>query len=128
MAAIYALDGSTITEGLQGCETCDEAINMAREIAAERGEPVTLDDDDGTWTVDPDGCCAKDESADGADTDRAYELLAEWEPDEADREDIVAVFRAIYDRDPDDDEDAVSLIYAAPVTEDIASGIVDALS
>jgi hypothetical protein len=51
MAAIYTLEGYTITEGLQGCIKCDEAINMACEIARERGVDVILDDDDGSWLV-----------------------------------------------------------------------------
>jgi len=56
MAAIYDYaTGYAITEGLQGCETCDEAIDMAIEIAAERGVPVVLEDDDGNWLVKPDG-------------------------------------------------------------------------
>ena len=56
MAAIYDYEtGNTITEGLQGCDTCDRAINMAIEMAAERGVPVVLDDDDGQWLVKPDG-------------------------------------------------------------------------
>ena len=56
MAAIYDYKtGNTITEGLQGCNTCDQAINMAIEMAAERGVPVVLEDDDGNWLVKPDG-------------------------------------------------------------------------
>lgn len=55
-AAIYdAETGDTITEGLQGCHVCDEAIQTARRIAAERDEPVHLTDDDGEWLVKPDG-------------------------------------------------------------------------
>lgn len=56
MAAIYdAKNGDTITEGLQGCDTSDEALKAARRIAKERGVPVLLDDDDGRWNVHPDG-------------------------------------------------------------------------
>lgn len=55
MAAIYDLDGTALTEGLQGCETCDEALQVARRMAAKRGEAVHLDDDDGEWLVYPDG-------------------------------------------------------------------------
>lgn len=55
MAAIYDMDGSTITDGLHGCTVCDEAIDMARRIAARRGEAVELHDDDGRWTVYADG-------------------------------------------------------------------------
>lgn len=56
MAAIYnMLDGTAITQGLQGCSVCDEAIQAARRIAADRGEDVHLVDDDGEWIVHPDG-------------------------------------------------------------------------
>ena len=56
MAAIYDLEtGYAITEGLQGCRVCDEAANLAREIARDRNEPVELDDDDSSWIVYPDG-------------------------------------------------------------------------
>lgn len=56
MAAIYSTtDNDTITEGLQGSNTCDQAINMAREEASERGETVHLKDDDGEWLVGPRG-------------------------------------------------------------------------
>lgn len=47
--------GEYITQGLQGCKTCDEAIQMARRMAAERQKPVVLDDDDGQWVIQPDG-------------------------------------------------------------------------
>lgn len=57
-AAIYDVrTGDVITEGLQTCRVCDEALNMARRIAAERGEPVLLVDADGHWHVQPDGDC-----------------------------------------------------------------------
>lgn len=56
MAAIYTYEtGDAITEGLQGCEICDEAIQIAQRIAADRGEPVVLEDDDGEWLVPSDG-------------------------------------------------------------------------
>lgn len=56
MAAIYDMDdGSTITEGLQGSNVCDEAMQAARRIAARREETVLLVDDDGHWLVRPDG-------------------------------------------------------------------------
>ncbi len=61
MAAIYTLDSETITEGLQGCSVCDEALQIARRIAAERAETVVLDDDDGLWLVAPDGTCTESE-------------------------------------------------------------------
>ena len=51
MATVYTVDGDVITEGLQGCTMCDEAI-LAAEAAADRhGEPVILADDDGEWRV-----------------------------------------------------------------------------
>ena len=54
MAAIYDMaSGWPITEGLQGCYVCDQAIDMAQEIADEREECVLLDDDDGQWVVHP---------------------------------------------------------------------------
>jgi hypothetical protein len=45
----------TIAAGLQPAARCDEAIIAARRIAADRDEPVLLDDSDGVWRVDPDG-------------------------------------------------------------------------
>jgi hypothetical protein len=47
--------GEYITQGLQGSNSCDEAIQMATRMANERQEPVVLDDDDGQWVVNPDG-------------------------------------------------------------------------
>ena len=55
MAEIYHPDGWIITEGLQGDDVCDEAIRAAREIAAERGEFMVLEDDDDILAVYPDG-------------------------------------------------------------------------
>ena len=56
MADIYDFEeGDVITQGLQGSSVCDDAIRFARNIAADRGEPVVLDDDDGAWLVHPDG-------------------------------------------------------------------------
>lgn len=56
MAAIFNYQtADTISAGLQGCKTCDEAIQAARRIAATRGEAVVLEDDDGVWLVDPNG-------------------------------------------------------------------------
>jgi hypothetical protein len=58
MAAIYdATTGETITEGLQGCSRCDEALIAAREWAEDWGEAVHLVDDDGEWIVYQDGHC-----------------------------------------------------------------------
>ena len=56
MATIYDAETAvTITGGFQGCTVCDEAIQAAKRIAAEREEDVILDDDDGYWLVDSDG-------------------------------------------------------------------------
>jgi hypothetical protein len=55
MAAVYDMDGHAITEGLQGCKVCDEAIQAARAIASRRDEAVVLEDDDGHWIVHPNG-------------------------------------------------------------------------
>jgi hypothetical protein len=54
-ASIYDGEGRTITEGLQPASVCDEAIQAARRIAANREEDVYLLDDDGAWIVSPDG-------------------------------------------------------------------------
>jgi hypothetical protein len=55
MATIYTIDGDIITEGLQGRAQCDEALQLARRIAAERDEAVELHDDGSAWRVEPDG-------------------------------------------------------------------------
>lgn len=61
MAAIYDYEtGGTLTEGLQGSQVCDEAVQIARRMAASRGVPVLLVDDDGDWVVMPDGECVSD--------------------------------------------------------------------
>lgn len=46
--------GEYITQGLQGCTTCDAAIQAAKRIAADTQQPIVLDDDDGQWIVYPD--------------------------------------------------------------------------
>ncbi|CAM6053504.1 unnamed protein product [Sphagnum tenellum] len=46
MATIYDETGRHITEGLQGCSKCDEAILRARAIAAQNNRPVILYDED----------------------------------------------------------------------------------
>lgn len=43
----------------------------------------------------------------------ANEALDQWEPDEADEDEIAAVFEAIFERAPDKNDDPVSDIYAA---------------
>ena len=55
MAEIYSKNGEEITAGLQGSSVCNEAIRAAKNIARDRGEEVMLQDDDGRWTVYPDG-------------------------------------------------------------------------
>ena len=56
MAAIYDIEtGNTLTEGLQGCNACDEAIQHAKRFADEAGHSVQLSDDDGDWEVFPAG-------------------------------------------------------------------------
>lgn len=58
MASIYDYDdGHPIALGFQGSRVCDEAVQAARRIAADMGEPVELHDDDGEWLVHPDGSC-----------------------------------------------------------------------
>ena len=59
MADIYTMNAEKITVGLQGSVVCDEAIQAAKAIAADRDETVRLEDDgelidvhtDGTTTV-----------------------------------------------------------------------------
>jgi len=54
MAAIYNYQtGDEITAGLQGCKTCDEALQAAQRAADDKGEDVELVDDDGRWLVHP---------------------------------------------------------------------------
>lgn len=54
-ATIYDGNGYEITGGLQPSSVSDQAINVAQRLAAERGEPVYLADDDGGWEVAPSG-------------------------------------------------------------------------
>jgi len=57
-ATIYTSDTlEIITDGLQTCRVCDEALNTARELAGERGELVLLEDADGLWLVPRAGKC-----------------------------------------------------------------------
>lgn len=69
MAAIYTLDGNEITVGLQGCDTCDEAIQAANAWADIRGEQVHLVDDDGEWLVHPAAADGTRPAADEVETD-----------------------------------------------------------
>ena len=45
--------GDILTDGLQGCNKCDEAILTAYRMADARGRTVLLMDDDGEWVVHP---------------------------------------------------------------------------
>lgn len=53
MAAVYTTNGNELCTGLQGCRTCDEAIQAAERCADDLGEDVQLNDDDGIWLVHP---------------------------------------------------------------------------
>ncbi len=55
MAHILDRQGDFITEGLQSCTVCDDAINLALKLAAKRNESVFLVDEDGNWQVHPNG-------------------------------------------------------------------------
>jgi len=56
MTTIYdAENGYAITSGLQSQDVCDEAIDTAMSIAAERGESVILEDEGKLWLVEEDG-------------------------------------------------------------------------
>ena len=55
MAAIYTMDGYTITAAIEGCKVSDIAIRTAERQARERGEDVHLVDDDGEWIISPNG-------------------------------------------------------------------------
>ncbi len=56
MAAIYdVVSGYPITQGLEGCRACDQAVQTAIRIAAARMQSVHLEDDDGDWMVHPNG-------------------------------------------------------------------------
>lgn len=55
MAEIYTQNGEEITVGLQSSAVCDEAIQAAKGIAADRGETVRLEDDGEAFDVSPDG-------------------------------------------------------------------------
>ena len=44
-----------ITTGLEVSRRSSEARTVAKEIASDRNETVTLFDDDGDWDIDPDG-------------------------------------------------------------------------
>ena len=57
MATIYSLNtGDTITAGLPSSARCDEALNIAKIIAREKGQTVILDDDErGELLIGPRG-------------------------------------------------------------------------
>lgn len=58
-ASIYTHGGELVTEGLNTCESSDQAIKVARAIAEERGESVILEDSDGLWCVADTGDATK---------------------------------------------------------------------
>lgn len=63
MAAILDYQtGEYITQGLQGRNTCDVAIQTAKRIAACGQRSVVLDDDNGQWIVRPDGSTAESDT------------------------------------------------------------------
>lgn len=73
MAEIYDTEtDDMITGGLNGSRKSDEAIQLARRIAAERGETVLLVDD-GEWLVEPDGECSPAPSIPNDEEDEAHE-------------------------------------------------------
>jgi hypothetical protein len=52
MASIYDYEtGNVLSEGLQGCTVCSEAMRAAQNWADRRGASVELCDDDGRWLV-----------------------------------------------------------------------------
>lgn len=54
MAAVYDIDsGNELTTGLQGCNKCNEALQVAEGLADSMGRDVHLVDDDGEWAVHP---------------------------------------------------------------------------
>ena len=56
MASLYDnSNGYLITDCLQGSDTCDEALDIAKQEAERRNEDILLDDDDGYWLIKPDG-------------------------------------------------------------------------
>lgn len=55
MAAIFNKYGDAIAMGLQSQTVCDQAIDAARGLAADRSEEVYLEDDGDLLTVYPDG-------------------------------------------------------------------------
>jgi len=64
MATIYDMDAMELTCGLQGSVVCDEAIQCARRMAADREESVILEDDDVLYQVDTDGTITEVDPAD----------------------------------------------------------------
>lgn len=54
MAGVYDIDsGNELTTGLQGCNVCNEALQVAQGLADSMGRDVHLVDDDGEWAVHP---------------------------------------------------------------------------
>ena len=54
-AQIYSISGEFLARGLQVDSVCEEAVRIARRIAARRGEPVLLRDHDDWILVMPCG-------------------------------------------------------------------------
>lgn len=54
-AAVYNGEGMAVTLGLQPTHTSDQAIRVARSLAADHGEELFLLDSDGAWIVSPNG-------------------------------------------------------------------------
>ncbi len=70
MAAIYDMEtGNALTESLQGCNTCDEAIQHAKRFADEAGRSVQLHYDVGDWEVFPAGPDGKRRPAESIDVE-----------------------------------------------------------
>jgi len=102
MAAIYDADGYTITDGLQGCNVCNEAIRAAQVCADERGEAVTLSDDDGEWLVHPKGTNGTREMATslGVDQENCAVLYSDGEEEDSyvSCDDALAAFAKLEDQ------------------------------
>lgn len=100
-------DGYALTDGLQDPAICDEAHRVAQSIANRRLESVWLspsDSDDMGEEIEPDMTNP---------VVAARIALRDWNVDNAAPAEIAAVFAAIFERPPDEDENAVDLIFAA---------------
>lgn len=95
-------NGDALTDGLQD----HEAARIAQRMANDRGESVWLSEHSSEDTGEE-----FRPSTEARNLAKAREALDAW--DAEDDDEIAAVFRAIYERDPGDNDDAVSGIYAA---------------